>query len=367
MNKVSKSDISKLNNSGWQSWSYATKKTAKFPLMIFNPKNKSRFVPKQINSTIKKPAYGWCSWYIYGQDINDKLILNQAKWISKNKVSKKLPLEYILIDGGWCLSGDWTEENKVKFPNGLKSVAKEIKRLGLKPGIWISPFLVDKKSNISKYHPDWLVNKNGSLVDGFKLTPYDKYFAYGKWILDIRKPEVVKYLDKSIKYLVEDCGFELLKLDFLYSIYFDPNISSTEADLFLNNFLLKIKNKYPSVYTIACGCPLLPAIGTIDSMRIGPDTSVGPFIKFLPLPFFSQKYLDYQVISTVSNRLWTKKFWNVDPDAYMCRKTLNFLPKQLLKFQNVIQQCEGNIFLGDDLSKLSDERIDKYICPLFKK
>lgn len=83
--------------------------------------------------------------------------------------------------------------------------------------------------------------------------------------------------------------------------------------------------------------------------------------------FFTKKYLDYQVISTVSNRLWTKKFWNVDPDAYMCRKTLNFLPKQLLKFQNVIQQCEGNIFLGDDLSKLSDERIDKYICPLFKK
>lgn len=367
MIKVNLIDIKKMLRSGWQSWSYDSNSLFKFPIMNYNPKEKSTFVPKFIDQKRKKPAYGWCSWYSYGWDINERKILDQAIWISKNKDSKKLPLNYILIDGGWNLVGDWQSEDRTKFPNGLKKIVTDIKNLNLKSGIWIAPFLVHKRSQIAVCHPDWLVKKNKKNIDGLKLTPFDKYLPHGKWILNIKNPKVIKYLDDSIKYLVETCGFELIKFDFLYGIYFDPNLSATEADAFLNSFLSRIRKKYPNVYTIACGCPLVPAVGAVDSMRIGPDTSINPFIKFLSLPFFSQNYLNRQVIQTVSKRLWTKKFWNVDPDAFMCRRTLGFLPKQLLEFQKIIKQGNGNIFLGDDLTRLSHKRLNKYVYPLFVK
>lgn len=356
----------KLLKTGWQSWSTTTSKIPKFPLFNYLPLNKMTGFPKikKILGELKKPAYGWCSWYAFGSNINEQKILDQAKWISKN--NSHLPLEYILIDDGWCTWGDWLEEDRDKFPPGLKKTAEKIKKLGLKPGIWIAPFLVDPKSRLAIEHPDWLVRKNGRLVEGLNLTPLDRFLPYKRWILNIKDPQVIKYLDDSVKYLVENCGFELLKLDFLYGIFFDPNISGMEANTFLRNYLAKIRTKYPKVYTLACGCPLMPAVGVVDSMRIGPDTSVNPFLKFLLPKFFSRWYLNRRVIPTISNRLWTKKLWNVDPDAYLCREEVGFSHSQLLSFQSLIKKGEGNIFLGDDLTQLTLKRIKKYLYPLFR-
>lgn len=293
--------------------------------------------------------------------------MDQAKWIALHRVNKKIPLDYVLIDAGWCMCGDWLNENRNKFPKGIKWISKKIESLNLKPGIWIAPFLVEPKSKIAIDHPDWLVKKQGKLVEGLNLTPFDKYLPYKQYILDIKNPKALKYIENSIKHLICTCGYKLIKLDFLYGLYFNPHLSAKEANVFLHDFLGKIKEKYPSVYTIACGCPLLPAVGVVDSMRIGPDTSVTPFIKFLSLPVFSKNYLDTKVIPTILRRLWTKKYWNVDPDAFMCRKTSGFSPKQLLRFQKIIRLGGGNIFLGDDLTKLSNKRIERYIHPLFTK
>lgn len=274
-------------------------------------------------------------------------------------------LEYVLIDGGWSAWGDWQKPNKIKFPHGIKSTSNKVKKLGLKPGIWMAPFLVNPRSTVATKHPDWLVRHNGKLVDGFRLTSMDALLPHRKWILNIKNPEVKKYLNDSIKYLIETCGFELLKLDFLYAIYFDPNLSNREANKFLRSFLKAIKRRYPHVYTIACGCPLIPAVGVVDSMRIGPDTTVAPFTKLLALPILSRWHLDNNVIPTLMSRLWTKKLWNVDPDAFVCDHSSGFHHGQLSAFQKIIIKAKGNIFLGDDLSKLSKDQIKKHVSPLF--
>ncbi len=357
----------KLHQSGWQSWSNAVSKAAKFPLFNYLPKNKKHHFPKLKNflSVLKKPTYGWCSWYAFGESISEKKILEQAKHLLRLNSDHNLSLDYVLVDGGWSAWGDWQKPNKTKFPRGIKNTSKEIKKLGLKPGIWMAPFLVDPRSEIATKHPDWLVRHKGKLVDGFKLTGIDGLLPHRKWILNIKNTAVKKYLSDSVKYLVETCGYELLKLDFLYGIYFDPNISNIEANKFLRGFLKSIKRKYRNVYTIACGCPLIPAVGVVDSMRIGPDTTVAPFTRLLALPIFSRWHLDKNVIPTLVNRLWTKKLWNVDPDAFVCHHTSGFRHGQLNKFQKLISKAKGNIFLGDDLGKLTEEKIKKYIKPLF--
>lgn len=355
---------------GWQSWSTKKDNWFKFPRYNFHPRHQveSDHPHFKLTKKSKAPAYGWCSWYIHGTDIDEKKILTQAKWISNNPNKSKLPLKYILVDDGWNLWGDWLSASTDKFPHGLRWTVKIIQRLGLKAGVWIAPFLVDPNSSLAQKHPDWLVQKNGQFVEGHNFSRWDRFFSLRKWLLDIKKPEVRKYLDDSLKYLVEDCGFDLLKLDFLYALHFNPHLNDGEADLFLRRYLAKIKKKYPEVYTIACGCPLIPAAGVVDSMRIGPDTKViSPFLKFIDNPLFNRWYLNSWVFPTLVKKLWTRKIWHVDPDAFLCRKSLGYNHDQLIKFQKIIKRGDGNIFLGDDLTQLSSSRIRKYLLPLFNK
>lgn len=366
----SKRILLKLLNVGWQSWSTTANHWFKFPRYNFHPRHRisSDHLHLKLTKKSKAPACGWCSWYLHGTDINENKILTQAKWISDNPHQSKLPLEYILVDDGWNLWGDWLAADATKFPHGLRWIVKRIQKLGLKAGVWVAPFLVDPKSNLAQTHPDWLVRKNGQLVEGHNFSRWDRFFSLRKWLLDIRKPEVRKYLNDTLKYLVKDCGFGLLKLDFLYALHFDPRLRNGEADPFLRRYLAKIKKLYPQVYTIACGCPLLPAVGVIDSMRIGPDTKIiTPFFKFLDLPVFNRWYLTHQVLPALTQKLWTRKIWHVDPDAFLCRKSLGYNHYQLIKFQKIIKKGAGNIFLGDDLTKLSPGRIRKYLLPLFNK
>src|SRR3989338_10753441 len=102
--------------------------------------------------------------------------------------------------GGWENHwGDWLKADKKKFPSGLKEVAQKIKGKGLKPGIWIAPFLVNQNSEIIKNHPDWLVKTGDQTTDGLRVTVMDEYFPYKRDILDVTNPEVLDYIDKVLE------------------------------------------------------------------------------------------------------------------------------------------------------------------------
>lgn len=358
-------DTLSLLKSGWQSWSYVPygeKKIIEIPQCIYSPKMYKGLPKKRIDVNIKKPAYGWCSWYAYSWGINENRILKNARFIQNDP---KLPLEYILIDAGWTNAGDWQSAWKYKFPKGLENTVNKIKSLGLKAGIWIAPFMVDPWSNLSKKHPDWLVKNYGLLVDGFRLTPWDRFLPFKKWILDYKNGEAKKYILDSIDWLVS-IGFEMIKLDFLYSIYFDSRLTIEEADEIISDLLTSIRLKHPKLYTIGCGCPLVPAVGNVDSMRVSSDSIVSPFVRFIPFSNLFDKYFIYnKVIRSIESRLWTKKYWNIDPDAFVCRHNVGYSNEQIIKHQQLAKASEGNIFLGDDLTKLSKRRLEKFIYPLF--
>ncbi|MBI2357229.1 alpha-galactosidase [Candidatus Dojkabacteria bacterium] len=365
MNKVSPNEISELLETGWQSWSYNStiSKILRFPRFNYPDEilNKYRHIEVGREENLKKPARGWCSWYVYGGGINKDKILKQAKWISEHP---ELNLEYVLIDGGWCEEGDWLNENIRKFPGGMGKVAMEIEKMGLKSGLWISPFQANPKSKIVREHPDWFVKEKGKYIDGLKVTPFDRYLPYRKYLLDVRKEEVREYLKSVMDRLLGEYGYNLIKLDFLYSIYFIPGISSKNADIYLRELLQYIKDRYPKVYTIACGSPLVPVVGLVDSMRVGPDIILSPFFKFSKHARYLDLFIIPRATKTIMSRVWTKKFWNIDPDAFVCRSTLGLSKLHIRDSINLVRLCEGNIFLGDDLTKLSDKRLNKYIKPL---
>jgi len=353
-----------LKRTDWQSWTGGFKKLPRFN---FPPYTYDYFV-KLPTVLKKKPSIkGWSSWSYYGTSINEEVIQKQLNWLQAHK---DLNLEYILIDDGWTTWGDWDTVNMEKFPNGLASLNKEINNKGFKGGIWISPFLVDPKSRLVKDHPEWLVySKKGSLVDGlnitgFSITPSKKY------LLNIENPEVVSHLNNIFSILFNKYGFNLVKLDFLYSIYFDPSRSPEESDKLLHRFLSELKQQYPNIYTIACGCPLAPAIGTVDSFRIYIDNFIfsylPPKLRFI-VNIFKTLYANFYIKGLSVNykdRLWTSGFWNLDLDSFICHKDFGFSEKKITKLRKLIKDSKGNIFLGDDLTTLSKVQLENHIKKL---
>jgi alpha-galactosidase len=361
---IHQDELQKLLDTGWQSWSFTNPNTKgkKFFPCLYPPQKAT--VPTLLTTDLKKkkPVKGWCSFYAFGTDITQQKIFQQIKTLQQQKLTS---FQYILLDDGWTPWGDWLSYDKQKFPKGLSSLTKAIRKEGFQPGIWIAPFLVSPNATLVQQHPEWLVkDTNGNYKEGLQLLPGNNYLPFKRYILDIKNPKVLQYIDNTLSWLLEECKFSLIKLDWLYSIYYTPHTSIIESDMFLRSFLLTIKKKYPQVYTIGCGCPLIPAIGTVDSMRIAPDILIPrvqkiPFIKDL-----TNRYLHKKILGNAEKRMWTKKYWNLDLDAFCCRPSLGLSYSALEILQKMIKKSEGNIFLGDDMTTLHSERIKRFIQPL---
>lgn len=116
------------------------------------------------------------------------------------------------IDDGYERTvGDWLEPDEKKFPKGMKVIADNIHRNGMKAGLWLAPFAVTPKSHIYKRHKDWLVrDKNGKA-----------HFASHNWggfyALDIYNNEVRAYIRKVFDTVLKKWGYDMVKLDFLYA------------------------------------------------------------------------------------------------------------------------------------------------------
>lgn len=88
---------------------------------------------------IKKPPMGWNSWNTFGEDINERVVLETADFIEKSGL-KECGYEYVIIDDCWSLherneKGELVPDPE-KFPHGMKYVADYIHSKGLKFGMY---------------------------------------------------------------------------------------------------------------------------------------------------------------------------------------------------------------------------------------
>ena len=94
---------------------------------------------------------------------------------------------------------------------------------------------------------------------------------------------------ETIRRAVEEWGFEVLKLDFLYASClvgngkYDVTMSRAEAmHLGLRTIRAAAGN---DTFIIGCGCPIGSAIGFVDGMRVSCDTGPTWYPEF-PLPWW---------------------------------------------------------------------------------
>lgn len=330
---------------GWQSWSPPFPSLLPFPKWDYSP-FEARALP-QITKKIKhiKLKY-WCSWYAYGWDINDFKIMETLRVIRE----QSLNFTHILIDDGWTTWGDWQRPNQARFPD-ITSTIQAIHKDHLKAGIWFAPFLANKNSLLYSNHPDWFIKYHNRPVQGLKTIPVWEWLIPQQYLLDLNKPAVKNYLTNFIDLAVKKWKVDLIKLDFLYAPYFNPNLTSDNISHNQVTWLLKyIKATYPKITTIACGAPFSSSLNYSDIIRISKDTALPP-----PFPNFINRLVYSSRVKMLAQKMLAAKFHKnlvTDPDVRMFSLD-NISTNQV--WDNHTFSCFG---VGDNLTKLSQSNIN---------
>ncbi|MEN0005460.1 MAG: glycoside hydrolase family 36 protein [Bacteroidota bacterium] len=210
------------------------------------------------------PMSGWTSWYNYYTDISEALLQKHIEGFA----ARDFPIQIFQIDDGYQTRvGDWFSI-KDSFPNGMRSIAEAIHAKGYKAGLWLAPFVCERRSQLYQAHPDWLLrDAKGRPVRAGYAPIWSGYF----YALDFYHPEVQAYLAEVLHTFVQTWDFDLLKLDFLYAVCLLPRPDKTRAQI-LHEALHFIREAVgQETLLLGCGVPLGPSFGLFDYCRIGAD------------------------------------------------------------------------------------------------
>ena len=325
---------------------------------------------------------GWCSWYYYFTHVSQEAVLQNSKFLS---IHKDLPMEWVQLDDGYFPSrwlnsriGDWLEVNK-RFSNGLEWLANEIKADGFKPGLWLAPFIVSKSSDLYKKHPDWVIRnpKGNPIIVNIPIEwgTFNKIYA-----LDTTHPEVQQWLRDLFKTLVENWGFQFLKLDFIYAaaiegVRYDNSITRVQA--YRKGLEIIRETVGDDIFLLGCGAPLGPSIGLVNGMRVSNDTFFAfnqPFLYWFLNNFFfaglgEQPSMISALKTDIIRSFMHQKFWLNDPDCLLVRRTRSLLKSHEIEFEMTLMGLSGGIILSsDNLPELEPKDLEhiKFLLPTHK-
>ncbi len=247
----------------------------------------------------------WCTWYQYGTSVTSADVIDNLDAMDR----LELPFEIVQIDDGFQAGiGDWLLPS-TGVPD-LGALVAEIRSRGCRAGIWVAPFLVGSDSQLAREHPDWLV---AGAVAG---TNWGQDLA----VLDTAHPPAAAYLTRVFTELA-GMGFDYVKLDFLYA----GAIAGTERsegaglDVYRDGLDLIRRAVGPETFVLGCGAPLLPSIGRVDAMRVGPDIGLTWDPPGGDLSSASQR----SAAGNTTARAWLHGcwWWN-DPDCLLARPAM---------------------------------------------
>lgn len=299
---------------------------------------------------------GWTSWYNYYTNITEKIILDNLNAFK----TKNIPIDIFQIDDGYQHAvGDWLIINE-KFPKGMKFISDEIKNCGYKAGLWLAPFICEKRSEVYKKHPDWIVTKAG----------FNPGWSGNFYVLDLYNEEVREYIKMVFNTVLNDWNYNMVKLDFLYAAALIPRNDKTRGQIMYEamSFLRKIAG---DKIILGCGVPLGCAFGLTDYCRIGSDVGFKWEDKLLNNLHYRERVSTINALtSTIGRRhLNGRAFYN-DPDVFILRSKNNSLTgKQRFTLLLLNSIFGGLVFTSDNIDEYSEDELEIYksIFPMKKK
>ncbi|MCK9207726.1 MAG: alpha-galactosidase [Salinivirgaceae bacterium] len=300
---------------------------------------------------------GWCNWFYTLDHFTEDEIIKNAQFAAKHL--KPYGLEYIQIDEGFqTWHGEW--EGNSRFPHGLKWLASQIKLLGLKPSIWISPFVVSDTTEVFKKHPDWFLKTDEGTLKRIGPWPNENTDWFRneipkRYALDITHPGAGKWFTDLIDTLANNWGFEMIKVDFVawtvFSAHHFYDTSATPAQVYTKALQIMRKTVGDECHLLDCG-PGNISIGSINSMRIEYDQNYG---------YFNEVWKQYFLGTSCSAGAVGKRYfyhnrtWTNDAD-HVCIDLLSNTQAQAVA--SLISLSGGNMMSGDRLTYMNNGKLE---------
>ena len=238
--------------------------------------------------------------------------------------------------------GDWLETDAQKFPHGLRSMVDEIHAAGFQAGLWLAPFVCEKDSALFRQHPDWLLKVNGApWCCGCNWS--------GFYALDIDNPAVLDYLRRVFDRVLNDWGFDLVKLDFLYGAAPFGNARESRAAR-MYRAMEMLRSWCGQKAILGCGVPVMPAFGLVDYCRVSCDVGLDWDDVWYMRLFHRERVSTKQALNnTVFRRQLNGRAYGSDPDVFFLREENCKLTAEQKRTLATVNALLGNVFLTSDM------------------
>jgi len=324
-----------------------SKKTQLFKLLFINS-NEIDVFDTYFNAMNIEPPHvakmtGWTSWYNYYENINENIILENVNAFQATVE----PIDIFQIDDGYERAvGDWLSIKSDEFPNGMKYLADKIHENGYKAGIWLAPFVCETNSELFNNKKEWLLrDAKGELVCGG--GNWSKFYA-----LDIYHPEVQAYLKHVFHVVLNQWGYDMVKLDFLYAISLIPYKNKSRGQIMCDGMDL-LREWVGDKMILGCGVPLGPAFGKVDYCRIGCDMGLDWNGSALMQLLHRERVSTYHsMMNAIYRRQLNKRAFMNDPDVFLLRDTQIKMTRDQRDLLATVNHYFGSLIFTSD--KVSD-------------
>jgi alpha-galactosidase len=279
----------------------------------------------------------WCSWYQYYGGVTEADIAGNLAAMDDLDV----PVGIVQIDDGYAAApGDWlTPSGRFRDLPGL---VRRIQDSGRRAGIWIAPMLVGLASTLYAEHPDWVVRSQETGAAVFTGNVVGQECT----ALDLTHPDAAEYLSGVLS-TMRGWGVDYFKTDFVYAGAYEGRRHEDVAGVAAYRGGLRVVRDAigPEALLLGCGAPILPSVGLVDAMRVGPDIAAtyAPADGNASMP--SQRNAARNTIA----RAWQHgRFWVNDPDSLMLRPGV----ERREEWADTVERFGGLRSSGDGLAKL---------------
>lgn len=294
-----------------------------------------------------KKRNGYTTWYNYYGSITEETVNRDLKSISKLNCK----VDCFQIDDGYQKAiGDWLITDDKKFPSGMKKIADDIHSNNMIAGLWLAPFAAVPSSKLFKEHKDWFIKGKNS-------KPYNTGHNWGGFYsLDIYNKDARNYLKYVFDVVLNDWGYDLVKLDFLYGACVLPMHNKARGEIMCDAMDL-LRECCGDKLILGCGVPLMPAFGKVDYCRIGADVA---------LNWKKRKYVTREDVSTphaVCNTIFRRhldgRAWMNDPDVFLLRNSNISTTFEQRKLLAKINSLFGSLlFISDNTDEYNAEQLE---------
>lgn len=271
----------------------------------------------------QNPGKVWSSWYSFYENISHGDLERIVPELSS------FGIDTVQLDDGWeKMVGDW--EPNAKFVAGMRETASLITDHGMRPGIWIAPFIALPSADIVQRNPQMVLRS----TDGSPVIAGSNWGS-GYYTFDFTRRDAQDFLTETIGRAVHDWGFSYLKLDFINAGAV-AGVRSQEIDreaAYRSAMETVRRAAGPDTYILGSGAPIFPSLGLVNAVRTGPD--VAPMWDNYASDDPSDAMARNAVFNGV-NRLWMKGLVGLDPDVVYFRRQRNLLNAEQMQW---LQDC----------------------------